>query len=107
MSFGFSAGDFVLLIQLAKATYRNCVEAGTEYNEIAREIRSLYSVLKPLRDEAEKPDSGLFRQDQGSAAEVGKSIDGCKHILEDLQILLAKYEGLSTTVEAVSAPKKL
>lgn len=107
MSFGFSAGDFFLLIQLAKATYKSCVEAGTEYNEIAREIRSLYAVLKPLRDEAAKPDSGLFRQDPSSAAELVKAIDGCTHILEDIQILLAKYEGLSATGEATSVPKKL
>jgi hypothetical protein len=107
MSFGFSVGDFVAVIQLAKTTYKNCVEAGAEYNEIARQIRSLHSVLKPLRDEAEKPDSGLFRQDQGSAAKLKTAIDGCQHILEDLQILLAKYEGLSTDGEAVSAPKKL
>ncbi len=107
MSFGFSAGDFVLLIQLAKATYKGCRAAGTEYNELAREIQSFYGVLKPLRDEAEKPDSGLFRQDQGSATELVAAIDGGTHILEDLQILLAKYEGLSTTGEAVSATKKL
>jgi hypothetical protein len=107
MSFGFSAGDFFLLIQLAKATYKICVEAGTEYNEIAREIRSLYAVLKPLRDEAAKPDSGLFRQDPSSAAELVKAIDGCTHILEDIQFLLAKYEGLSATGEAASVPKKL
>jgi hypothetical protein len=107
MSFGFSVGDFVTLIQLTKTTYANCVKAGPEYNEIAIEIRCLHRVLKPLRDEAGKPDSGLFRQDQGAAEELKTAIDGCQHILDDLQILLARYEGLSTTSETASAPKKL
>jgi hypothetical protein len=39
--------------------------------------------------------------------ELVTTIDDCKHILEDLHILLAKYDGLSTTGDAVSAPKKL
>ena len=107
MSFGFSVGDCVLLIQLAKTAYKNCVEAGVEYNEIAREIRSLHSVLRPLRDEAQRFDSPLFRQDQYSAAELLNAIDGCKHILDDLQILLAKYEGLAINGETVSVTKKL
>jgi hypothetical protein len=64
-------------------------------------------VLKPLRDEAEKPDFGLFRQDQGAAEELKTAIDGCQHILDDLQILLARYNGLSTIGMATSAPKKL
>jgi len=106
-SFGFSVSDFIILIQLAKTTYKNCIEAGSEYTEIAREIRCLYSVLKPLRDEAGKPNSGIFRQDQVSAAELKSAISGCQYILNDLQILLAKYEGLSTTGEAVGAPRKL
>jgi hypothetical protein len=106
MSFGFSAGDFVILLQLARTSYKNCVEAGPEYVEIAREVKSLYAVLKTLRDEAEKSNS-VFNRDPDSASKVLAATDGCKRILEDLQTLLAKYAGLSGDGEAVNATRKL
>jgi len=50
MSFSVSVGDCILLFQLARTQYKNCVSAGIEYTEIAREVKSLYSILKSLRD---------------------------------------------------------
>ncbi|KAH9220302.1 hypothetical protein DL95DRAFT_329468, partial [Leptodontidium sp. 2 PMI_412] len=63
MSFGFSASDSVLLVQLAHRTFRNCLKAGDEYAEIACEVRCLYSVLRTLRTEAQNPESKIFKQD--------------------------------------------
>ncbi|PMD47017.1 hypothetical protein L207DRAFT_506085 [Hyaloscypha variabilis F] len=107
MSFGYSVGDCILLLQLARTQYKNCVAAGDEYNEIAREVKSLYSILKILKDEAEKPESPLLRNDTKSTQELVSATEGCKYILEDLQTLLAKYEGLLADGEAVSGTRKL
>lgn len=107
MSFGYAASDFVLVLQLAKKAYKNCVEAGAESMEIAREIRSLYSVLKHLHYDAEKNHSSVLQQEPSSTTELVTAIDGSKHILEDMWILLAPYEGFSGDGEAVSGAAKL
>ncbi len=93
MSFRYSGKRFHPLAPTRPKSYKNCVGAGPEYTEIVREIKSLNGVLKPLRDEVQKSDSSLFSQDQASASEMVAAMDGFKHILEDVQTILAKYEG--------------
>jgi hypothetical protein len=105
MSFGTSVGDIVALIQLAHRSYRNCKRAGGEYLEIAREVRSLHSVLRSLREESEKPDSSLFEDD--TASEFSSISDGCKGVLEGIEQLLAKYNGLAEDGVETSQPKKI
>lgn len=108
MSFGFSVGDCVLLLGIAKKQYQNCRAAGAEYIEIAREVKCLCGVLKLLRSEAEKGgDSWLQLQDADATAELAGAIGGCRHILEDLQVLLARYEGLSGDGEPVGLRRKI
>jgi hypothetical protein len=105
MSFGTSVGDIVALVQLAHRSYRNCKKAGGEYLEIAREVRSLHSVLRSLREESEKPDSSLF--DNDTASEFSSISDGCKGVLEGIEQLLAKYNRLAEDGEKSSQPRKL
>jgi hypothetical protein len=109
MSFGFSIGDFVALIQLAHRTYRNCQKAGDEYVEIAREIRSLHSVLKILHAESKSSKSVVFKQDPGSAAELLSTIRGCRSVLDEIDITLMKYKDLDLNngAASTSAAKKL
>ncbi|KAG4426525.1 hypothetical protein IFR04_000407 [Cadophora malorum] len=94
MSFGFSATDFVLLVRLARRTFRNCQEAGEGYVEIAREVRCLRSVLKSLRNEAQNPESKIFTQAPASTKQLLATADGCKNVLDSLDSVLEKYEGL-------------
>jgi hypothetical protein len=105
MSFGTSVGDIVALIQLAHRSYRNCKRAGGEYLEIAKEVRSLHSVLRSLREESEKPDSSLFEDDD--ASEFFSISDGCKGVLEGIEQLLAKYNSLAEDGVGTSQPKKI
>ncbi|KAH7398088.1 hypothetical protein BKA64DRAFT_57319 [Cadophora sp. MPI-SDFR-AT-0126] len=95
MSFGTSVGDIILLIQLAHKNYRNCKEAGGEYIEIAREVRSLHSVLRTVRDEAERKDSLIFNAGPEKTKELTEIADGCKGVLEGIDALLTKYKGLA------------
>ena len=107
MSFGYSIGDFIQLIQLARRSYRNCKEAGGEYLEIASVVRSLYSVLKTVREEAERSDSVLFNNDSKAISEVSVIADGCRGVLEDIESLLQKYHALGPDGPESSAPKRL
>jgi hypothetical protein len=105
MSFGFSVSDFVLLVQLAHKSFRNCKNAGPEYREISREIRSLHSVLRNLRDKAQKQDSNVFEQDSALNGELLQTANGCKDILDTLDGVLGKYNGLQSGGEAGIGPK--
>jgi hypothetical protein len=91
MSFGYSVGGFVALVQIAHRTYRNCQKAGDEYVEIARETCSLHSVLKILRIESKSSNSAVFKQDPTSAAELLSTIRGCRTVLKEIDTTLAKY----------------
>ncbi|KAH9212073.1 hypothetical protein DL95DRAFT_278249, partial [Leptodontidium sp. 2 PMI_412] len=89
MSFGSSVGDIILLIQLAHKNYRNCKEAGGEYIEIAREVRSLHSVLRTVRDEAERKDSLIFNAGPGKTKELTEIADGCKGRYQAMESVLS------------------
>jgi hypothetical protein len=95
MSFGFSVRDSILLIDVARTQYNNCIAAGAEYHDLARDVKTLHRVLELLHDESLKASSPLLRGDRAFATQLAPAINGCEHILEDLQTLLAKYEGLS------------
>lgn len=106
MSFGYSITDFVLLVQLAHNTFRNCQNAGEEYAEIACEVKCLHSVLKTLRQEARRPDSRVLDENTSVASQLLVIVDGCKNILDKLDHIIARYSGLKTGSEA-SPSKKL
>jgi hypothetical protein len=105
MSFGFSIGDFVLLIQIARTTFRNCQEAGDEYIEVANAVRCLHSVLKTLQAEAQRPESKIFKQHPASTAQLLETAEGCKNVLDSLGYILAKYEGLKVDSQAGAGKK--
>lgn len=107
MSFGFSVGDCILLIDIARTQYNNCVAAGPEYREIAREVKTLFDVLEFLHNESSKTPSPLLRGDQTFTTQLASAVNGCRHILEDLQTLLAKYEGMSGNGKAANLTRKL
>jgi hypothetical protein len=107
MSFGFGVSDCITLFNIAQTQYNNCVAAGAEYHEIAREVKTLYNVLEPLHNESSKASSPLLRGDRAFITQIAPAVNGCKQILEDLQILLAKYEGSSGNGKAVNPTRKL
>ncbi|KAE8446678.1 hypothetical protein EG329_011722 [Mollisiaceae sp. DMI_Dod_QoI] len=100
MSFGFSIGDFVLLVDIAHKTYRNCQQAGDEYVEIANAVHCLHIVLRTLRAEAERPESKIFKQNPDSIAQLLQTAADCRNVLDSLDYILAKYEGLKIDSQA-------
>jgi hypothetical protein len=95
MSFGYSFSDFVLLVQLARRTFRNSQKAGAEYVEVAQRVRCLHSVLRVLRADAERPESKIFQQDRAATAQLIATVDGCKNIPDNLNYILDKYDALA------------
>jgi hypothetical protein len=73
---------------------------------MACEVRCLHSVLRTLRAESQRPESKIFKQDPTSTAQLLATADGCKNVLESLDYILAKYEGLKVDGQP-SAGKKL
>ena len=50
MSFGYSAGNFVLRVQLAHRVWRECCDALTDYHTVSTEVASLQLVLKEVQN---------------------------------------------------------
>jgi hypothetical protein len=84
MSFGYSVGDFIAIGQLTWLVYKACKGACSEFQELSRELSTLYTILHELEDDAKTPTSLLNRH--GSARKP------------ELDILLGN---LSTTVKLV------
>ena len=89
MSFGYSVSDFITVGTLAWNVYKSCKAAPGSFANISGEVLSLHAVLK----EAEET---IFAQPLPPAKQAGlKAVgDGCQHVLEDLQGLVGRYQGL-------------
>jgi hypothetical protein len=84
MSFGFSVGDCILLIDIARTQCNTCVAAGADYHYLVRDVKTLYYVLELRHDESSKDSSPLLREDRVFTAQLNPAVNSCKHILEDL-----------------------
>lgn len=107
MSFGFSVSDVLQPAQFAQANNRNCRIACAEYVEISREVRSLHSVLRTLRYEAQREDSIILKQGRSITTGLVTTPDGCKRLLRDIDDVLSSHEGLNPESGASSAGKTL
>ena len=95
MSFGFSVGDAVLLVQLAWKTVQTSRKACGEHDELTRELSSLHVVIRRLEREAAKPESPLNRPDDHCEEELSAIVGGCEKVLKVLNSVLGKYNTLS------------
>ncbi|MCJ1457492.1 hypothetical protein MMC28_007860 [Mycoblastus sanguinarius] len=93
MSFGYSVGDAVLLTGLAWRTVQNARKACGEYDELTREVTISHIVLGRLERELGSPES-LLHKEEGHE-ELKPILDGCKKVLNTLNIILVKYNVLS------------
>jgi hypothetical protein len=96
MSFGFSVGDFLAVLKIAKKVYNACKDGPREYQEISRETKSLYVVLDSLKDEAENPESLLNRTGTSRRKELLQIVSNCEEAFNQLQVLVDKHSRLAT-----------
>jgi hypothetical protein len=94
MSFGYSIGDGILLVQLAWKTLQGARQACGEHDELTREVASLHRVLRRLQKELSNPDSLLNRADDDRRQELNEHGRGCVQILNVMNSIVTKYNEL-------------
>ncbi|TGO44594.1 hypothetical protein BCON_0492g00050 [Botryotinia convoluta] len=87
MSVGTSS-DIRKVSILCRDVYRKCREAGAEYEEIRREEKGLYGVLRELKEEEEERNG---EWDEGNWGSVEGIIGDCEGTLRQLDGLLGRY----------------
>ena len=95
MSFGYSVGDIVSLVQLAWKTVQNSRKACGEHAELTREASSLHVVIQRLEREGSKSDSPIHHPGDKYKEELQGIIGGCSEVLTALNRGLEKYNTLS------------
>lgn len=93
MSFGFSVGDFLVIVisKLCWSVYKKCKDSKSSYTDLTGEITALYAVIKETEE--------LLDQEDIPERQLKKLIpcqQSCNNVLKDLETLLKKYEKLGT-----------
>ena len=104
MSFGYSIGDIVSLVQLAWKTVQNSRKACGEHDEFTREASSLHVVIQRLEKESSKPDSPINHPEDTYKEELWRIVGGCSKVLTGVNRGLEKYSILR---EKETSAKKL
>ena len=94
MSFGFSVGDVVSLLELAFKTVQNSRKACGEHADLTQEALTLNSVLQRLQQEILKLDSPISNNSSSNIQELALIIRGCEKVLRTLNNVLEKYNAL-------------
>ena len=97
MSFGYSVGDGILLVQLAWRTLQGARKACGEHDDLTREVASLHRVLQRLQKELANPDSLLNRADDDRRQELNEHGRGCERVLNVMNSIVTRYNKLSAT----------
>lgn len=91
MSFGYSAGDFILCIQLAHKVWAECRDAPQGFRAISGKVASLQLVLKEIREAIDTNEPSQDKKDS-----LKTLLEGCNDVLQKLPALLTKYKSLGT-----------
>jgi hypothetical protein len=93
MSFGFSVGDIVTLLQLTTRAYNNWKNACGEYAEITGQLNSLNVILSRLKREADAPES-LLRREEGDYAELLEILQNSRTTVTKLNDVVVRFKTL-------------
>ncbi|KAN0101440.1 hypothetical protein V8E51_011950 [Hyaloscypha variabilis] len=94
MSFGYSVGDFVAIGQLAWTVYKSCKGAPGEFQELARELSSLHTILHELEDDAKTPTSLLNRRGAERKPELEVLLANLSTTLNQVDDIVKRYHSL-------------
>ena len=101
MSFGFSASDAIIIVQLAWNTVQNSLKAVGEHDELTREASCLHIVLRRLGEELGRPESPINRSGDSCREELDSIVTGCSDVLSTLDRILEKHNTLNTKGRSV------
>ena len=93
MSFGFSVGDFMALIQITSRTYQGWKKACGEYTDITRELDSLQTILSRLAVEVQVPTSLLLHHDR-DLSQLRAITLNCREVVSQLATVVSSYDGI-------------
>ena len=102
MSFGYGVGDIITVSSLAWKVVQNTRQALGQYDELTREVTSLHIVLRRLQAETPNPESWLYRIQDSERQDLDSIVNGCSHVLQDLDTILEKYSTLSEEKRSVT-----
>ncbi|QGA16434.1 hypothetical protein EYB26_004101 [Talaromyces marneffei] len=89
MSFGYSAGDFVSLLELTNRVRKRFVRAPIEFTEISEDVKKLGVVLQDIDDiESEE---GLNPRQKASISQISQA---CHEVFRELEDMLDEYQEL-------------
>lgn len=94
MALPVSIGDVLAVTNLAWKTFQGARKACGDYDDLTREIQSLYSVLRRLDRELDNPESLLNPADGDSKKEMRTVVAECHSSLHILDVILVKYNAL-------------
>ncbi|CAG8957121.1 hypothetical protein HYFRA_00009322 [Hymenoscyphus fraxineus] len=108
MSSGVSpAADIIIVATFCKNLYRKCRDASGEYDEISREVKNLFTVLRHLKYEVNAPESPLNRDQSLWGRQLAPIVIDCQSTLQQLDDLLQKYGRLDLDSDNPSSPRKV
>ena len=107
MSFGFSVGDFALVLKTAKGIYKACKNGPAEYREICNEAKSMRYAIKNLCDNAEDPGSLMNRKGINRKKELDEIIGHCQSALRELQNVIDKHSSLQDDTQHSRRPIRI
>ena len=91
MSFGFSVGDFVTVLNLVKRICDACHNGPKEYRELCREVKSLGAVTSQLSEDMQDPSSLLNRKGAARRKDLPQIMGNWEEALREVEIFVGKH----------------
>ena len=101
MSFGYSIGDAITLVQLAWRTVEGARKACGEHDDLTTEVLRHHAVLAHVQSEISDPASAINHSDDSRTAELRRYISGCERHLRSLELILDRYNSLSDAERSI------
>ncbi|KAJ5168924.1 uncharacterized protein N7482_004518 [Penicillium canariense] len=89
-AFGFSIGDFLAILQLAKETRKRFIDAPSQFKAISDDVKCLSNVLRDIEDI--EPEKSLSDQQKQTLNDTSQH---CRDILKDLNKILESFQDLT------------
>ena len=102
MSFGFSVSDITAISRLAFKVYTKYKDAPGDYRNISDEVKALHIIIDNAAEYFKIPTLSDNKRQEGQ--EVLRS---CQNLLEDLDSLVGKYNGLASASKGTSSGQVL
>ncbi|KAJ9217078.1 hypothetical protein DTO166G4_1133 [Paecilomyces variotii] len=92
MSFGFSIGDFVTVIELANQLRKDFVSAPVQFKALSNELRSLSITVQDV--EVDLSNTDLSNQQR---LELQNLAESCRDVLVEIEKMISRYYQLDTS----------